>query len=163
MSVACPGDNPDYYEQSARPREQLSQQLTSIKCTTLAPTKCSCSLELLTVVPSTKAGVINLAVGPAMLQEANSLWGHIGFIILQLYHYSTRPSLASTIPENIQPSIFSSTISRNISEPLIRQFINPLVFYSDFFRLIFNGLSLLLPFAPRNTTSALATSTSAKI
>jgi hypothetical protein len=35
-------------------REQPSQQLTSIKCSTLASSKYSWSLELLTIVPSTK-------------------------------------------------------------------------------------------------------------
>ncbi|KAJ5969413.1 hypothetical protein N7501_005661 [Penicillium viridicatum] len=74
-----------------RPREQLSQQLTSIKCTTLAPTKCSCSLELLTVVPSTKAGVINLAVGPARRQI------HSGAILVLLFYSYTTIQLARVL------------------------------------------------------------------
>jgi hypothetical protein len=63
------------------------------------------------------------------------------------------------VAENIQPSIFGSTISRNISENHSWMVCkSSLVFYSDFFLVDFltDYRSCCLPLAPRNTTSALA-------
>ena len=132
----------------AKRREQLSQQLTSIKCTTLAPSKCSCSQGLLTVVPSTKgwrhqfggrSWLFRLQLRGKLIVGLHSLvLLFCGYTTIQLAESRILQYRLYIVAENIQPSIFGSIISRNISEnPNWVAYKSSLVFNSYFLILLY--------------------------
>jgi hypothetical protein len=105
-----------------------------------------------------------LVVSPPAGRKIGSGATFIGFTILWLCHYSTRRALHPRyclyiVAENIQPSNFGSTISRNISENpnwTVCKF-NLFVLFGVYLAWITTDYcSCCLPLAPRNTTSALA-------
>jgi hypothetical protein len=110
----------------SKAREQLSQQLTSIKCTTLASSKCSWSPELLTIVLSTK-GWRHQFGGRSRLFRLHlggkpTVGSHL--LVLPFCGYATiqlAESLASTIPSQHGCGKYPTTNfwfynSRNISK-----------------------------------------------
>jgi hypothetical protein len=144
----------------SKAREQLSQQLTSIKCTTLASSKCSWSPQLLTVVPSTKGWRHQFGgrswLFRLQLRGKLTVGPHLLVLLFCAIPLFNSPSLAYAIPSlhscgkylTLNFWLYNIYISEN---PNWMVYKSSLAFYSVFFFLFFfffclnnNGLSLLL-------------------